>query len=137
MIAEALTRLRGPGVDAALVQSPQPETIRALVARGAKSVVPSLFSLAESGNSNAISALGKLADATDGPRLLALLSKVTDPQPVEAALTALYRRAGDVQAVVDAAASASGPRKASLLAVLGAVGGDQGTGRVARSTEEH
>ena len=125
VIAKALTRLRGPGVDATLVQSPQPETIRAIVARGAKSVVPSLFSLAESGNGDAISALGRLADATDGPRLLALLGKVTDPQPVEAALTALYRRAGDVQAVVAAAANASGPRKSSLLAVLGAVGGDQ------------
>nr|MCU0872283.1 HEAT repeat domain-containing protein [Pirellulaceae bacterium] len=125
LIVEALSCLPGPGVDAALAQAPQPETIRALVARGATSAVPALLALAETGNAEAISALGKLADAADGPRLMALLDKAADRQPVEAALAALYRRAGDVQAVADAAAQASGPRKASLLAVLGVLGGDR------------
>lgn len=125
VIVDALTRLRGPEVDAALVQSLQPETIRALVARGAKSAVPALFALAETGNGDAISALGKLADAADGPRLMGLLDKAEERQAVEAALAALYRRAGDVQAVADAAAQASGPRQASLLAVLGVLGGDR------------
>ena len=95
------------------------------MARGATSAVPALLALAEAGNAEAISALGKLADAADGPRLMALLDKAADRQPVEAALAALYRRAGDVQTVADAAAQASGPRKASLLAVLGVLGGDQ------------
>jgi HEAT repeat protein len=129
VIVEALSCLPGPGVDAALAQAPQPETIRALVARGATSAVPALLALeagnVEAGNAEAISALGKLADAADGPRLMALLDKAADRQPVEAALAAVYRRAGDVQTVADAAAQASGPRKASLLAVLGVLGGDQ------------
>ena len=124
VIMEALTRLRGPGVDAALAKSPQPETIRVLVARGAKSAVPALLALAETGHAEALSAVGKLADAADGPRLMALLDKAADRQPVEAALTALYRRGGDVQSVADAAAQARGPRQASLLAVLGSLGGD-------------
>ncbi len=124
-ILDALTRLRGPDVDAVLVQSPQPETIRVLVARGARSAVPALLALAETGNAEAIGALGKMADAADGPRLMALLDKAADRQPVEAASTALYRRVGDVKTVADAAAQASGPRKASLLAVLGVLGGDQ------------
>jgi uncharacterized protein len=125
VIVNALSCLPGPGVDAALAQAPQPETIRALVARGATSAVPALLALAEAGNAEAISALGKLADAADGPRLMALLDKAADRQPVEAALAAVYRRSGDVQTVADAAAQASGPRKASLLAVLGVLGGDQ------------
>ena len=124
-IVEALARLPGPGVDAALLQSPQPETIRALVARGATAAVPGLLVLAEAGNPEAISALGKLAPAADGPRLMALLDNASDRQPVEAALVALYRRAGETQAVADAALQASGPRKASLLAVLGVLGGDR------------
>jgi type 1 glutamine amidotransferase/HEAT repeat protein len=124
-IVDALTRLRGPGVDTALVQNLRPETIRALVARGAKPAVPALLTLADTGSAEAISALGKLAEAADGPSLMALLDKAADRYPVEAALTALYRRTGDVQPVVDAAARASGPRKASLLTVLGSLGGDQ------------
>lgn len=124
-IVDALTRLRGPDVDAALAQAPQAETIRALVARGAQSAVPALLALAETGNADAISALGKLAEAADGPRLMALLDKAADRQPIEAALAALYRRVGDVQTVADAAAQAGGPRRASLLAVLGVLGGDQ------------
>jgi len=123
-IVDALTRLCGPDVDATLVRTPQPETIRALVARGAKSAVPALLALAETGNADAIGALGKLADAADGPQLVALLDTAADRQVVEAALAALYRRTGGAQAVADAAAQASGPRKASLLAVLGVLGGD-------------
>lgn len=125
IIVEALTRLRGPGVDAALVKALEPDTIRALVARGARSAVPALLALAESGNAEAVGALGKLADTADGPRVIALFDKATDRAPIEAALTAIYRRSADVQPVVDAAARASGPSRASLLAVLGGLGGDK------------
>lgn len=124
-IVDAFTRLRGPGVDEALVQSPQAETLRALVARGATSAVPALLELAASGNTEAIGALGKLAGAADGPPLMALLDQAEERQPLEAALAALYRRVGDVQTVADAAAQARGPRQASLLAVLGVLGGEQ------------
>jgi hypothetical protein len=124
VIVEALTRLRGPDVDAALAKTPQPETLRALVARGAKAAVPALLALAETGNADAISALGKLAEADDGPRVIALLDKAPEREPVEAALAAIYRRVGDAQPVAEAAAQASGPRKVSLLAVLGVLGGD-------------
>jgi len=113
-------------VDAALVKAAQPETIRALVARDAKSSVPALLALAEAGNGEAISALGKLAN--DGAPVIALLDKASDRDAVESALVAIHRRTGEIQPVIDAAAKATGPRKVSLLAVLGALGGDQALG---------
>jgi len=126
LIGDALARLRGAGVDAALVKAAQPETIRALVARDAKSSVPALLALAEAGNGEAISALGKLAN--DGAPVIALLDKASDRDAVESALVAIHRRTGEIQPVIDAAAKATGPRKVSLLAVLGALGGDQALG---------
>jgi|GEM_PF-216356 len=116
LIGDALARLRGPGVDAALAKTTQPETIRALVARNAKSSVPALLELAKAGNSEAISALGKLAD--DGAPLIALLGK----DGVESALVAIYRRTGNIQPLIDAA---TGAKKAPILAVLGALGGEK------------
>lgn len=116
LIGDALARLRGADVDAALVKAAQPEAIRALVARNAKSAVPALLALAETGNGEAISALGKLTD--DGAPLIALLGK----DGVETALVALYRRTGNLQPLI---AAANGPKRASVLAVLGALGGDE------------
>jgi hypothetical protein len=116
LIGDALARLRGADVDAALVKAARPETIRALVARNAKSAVPALLALAETGNSEAISALGKLAD--DGAPLLAFLGK----DGVESALIAIYRRTGNIQPLL---AAANGPKRAAILPVLGALGGDE------------
>jgi type 1 glutamine amidotransferase/HEAT repeat protein len=116
LIGDALARLRGAGVDAALVKAAQPEAIRALVARDAKSSVPALLELANGGNAEAISALGKLAN--DGAPLIALLGK----DGVESALVAVYRRTGNIQPLI---AAANGPKRAFVLTVLGALGGDE------------
>jgi hypothetical protein len=98
-----------------------------LVARDARSTVPAILSAAQDADAavrqEAIRALGKLADAAAGPRVIALLDNAADRTAVEAALVAIYRRAGNCDAV--AAATAAGPKQASLLTVLGALGGEK------------
>jgi HEAT repeat protein len=127
---ESLTRLRGDGVDAAIVTAlgilPRPELIKVLVARDAKSAVPALLKLA-SQNVGAIAAVGKLGSSADGVSVMALLDAATDTtRPVlETALLAIYRRANTVAPVVDAAGKTSGAKKASLVTVLGHLGGAQ------------
>ena len=123
LVTDALARMRGLDVDAALVKASRPETIRALVERGAQSSVPALVALAQNGNGDAIAALGKLAD--DSAPIIDLLDKVKDRDAVESALIAIHQRTGKIQPLIEAAAKADEPRKASLLTVLGALGGKQ------------
>ena len=135
-VEEGLARLRGSGVDAALVatlkQSPaaaQRKIIRALAARSAKNAVPALLTAAESQDAGvraeAIRALGALADAKAGLQVMELLDKTPDRDAVEVALVSVYRKADTVEPLLQALQQASGPRKASLVAVLGALGGPQ------------
>jgi len=127
---ESLTRLRGDGVDNAIVTTlgnpPQPELIKVLVARNATSAVPALLKLAAQ-NADAATAVGKLAKTEDGPAVIALLDSATDATrpAIEISLLAIYRRANTVEPVVDAAGKASGAQKASLINVLGQLGGAQ------------
>jgi len=116
LISDALARLRGDGVDVALAKAAQPETIRALVSRNAKSTVPALLALAKNGNREAIAALGRLAD--DPAPLIPLLDK----EGVESAVVAICRRTGDIQPLI---AAANGPQRAFVLPVLGALGGER------------
>jgi type 1 glutamine amidotransferase len=129
-----LARLPGPGVDAALVagleQSPattQRKIIRVLAARGAKSAVPALLKSAESPDAGvrgeAIRALGAVADAKAGLQAIELLDRTPDRAAVEVALTSIYRNAATVDPLLQALQQAGGPRKASLVAVLGSLGG--------------
>ncbi len=135
-IGESLARLRGAGVDEALVTAlgstaptAQVELIRALVARSVTSAVPALLTAAESKTASvrqeAIAALGKLASAADALRVLELLDKVPDPERLQSAMVAIYSRGGDPAPVVALAEKASGPRKAALVTVLGWLGGEK------------
>jgi HEAT repeat protein len=133
VIAESLVRLRGGGVDEAIIAAlktfgpaAQRELIRALAAREAKTAVPALLEASRGGNDNvrkeAIAALGKLGDkATCAP----LLAIVEHSQASASALVAICRREGTLEPVLTAFGSASSPKKAALLGVLGAVGGPQ------------
>jgi HEAT repeat protein len=131
---EGLVRLRGPGVEAALVdclrQSPvttQRKIIRALAARSAKDTVPVLLTLAENHDvevrSEAIRALGILADASAGWKIIEIFDRATDRAAVEAALVSIYRRGNSIDPLLQAVRHANGPRKVSLIAVLGTLGG--------------
>jgi HEAT repeat protein len=134
LLGESLKRLRGRDVDAAMVAalpaaSPpaQCELIRALVARQAKPCVAALLAAARSADAGvcdeASRGLGKLAGGSDGVRVIELLDRATDRSALEMALVAIYRREGNAGSVAAALAKASGPAKASLLKVAGALGG--------------
>ena len=136
LLVDSLCRLRGADVDAAISAalaqaSPavQRQLVQAMVIREAKGAAASLMALAESGDAEvrqeAIRGLGKLADAKEGARVVDLLDKTADRAAVEGSLVAIYRREGDPAPVVAAVATAPGPKKASLVKVLGALGGDQ------------
>ena len=164
-VEEGLARLRGPGVDAALVaalgRSFLPERtnaaglgekvhpsstaqstivrpgrtdlltrrtiIRVLAARSFKSAVPVSLVLAESPDAGvrgeAIRALGALADAKAGLQVIELLDRTPDRAAVETALVSIYRNADTVDPLLQALKQASGPRRPSLVAVLGSLGG--------------
>ncbi|MCX6910687.1 MAG: PmoA family protein [Verrucomicrobia bacterium] len=133
IIVTSLARLRGGGVEAALVAElkqaapvVQREIIRALVARSAKSAVPALIEASGGKDDNvrkeAIAALGKLGDKTTCAPLLAI---VEHSQAAEAALMAICRREGTLEPVLAAFGPASAAKKAALLGVLGGVGGPQ------------
>jgi uncharacterized protein len=131
IIVASLVRLRGGGVEAAMIAEMKPsapavqqELIRALVARNAKSALPALIEAARGGNAGvrkeAIAALGRLGDQAMCAPLLAMLE--SDPA-AEAALVAICRREGTLEPVLAAFGAASAEKKAVLLGVLGGVGG--------------
>jgi HEAT repeat protein/type 1 glutamine amidotransferase len=133
IIVTSLARLRGNGVDAALVAElkeaapvVQREIIHALVARDAKIAVPALIAASGGKDDNvrkeAIAALGKLGDKTTCAPLLAI---VEHSQAAEAALVAICRREATLEPVLAAFGAASPAKKAALLGVLGGVGGSQ------------
>ncbi|MBI5394859.1 MAG: ThuA domain-containing protein [Verrucomicrobia bacterium] len=134
VIAESLVRLRGGGVDEAMVAAlrtsaptAQRELIRALVAREAKSALPALLEAAKSTNAKvsneAVAGLGKLGDKATCGSLLELLE--TNPDAASSALAAICRREGSVEPVLSALAKAPSAKKAALLGVLGAAGSPQ------------
>jgi type 1 glutamine amidotransferase len=134
LVGESLKRLRGHDSDAAMIAAiptaapaAQCELIRALVAREAKPCVAALLAAARSSDAQvrqeASRGLGKLAGGRDGIRVVELLDQTADRSALEMALVAIYRRAGNAEPVAVALAKASGPAKASLLRVAGALGG--------------
>ena len=136
LAVESLVRLHGPDVDAAILvalpkaaPSAARELIPVLVARSTKGCAPVLLTAAESSDSGvrraALGALGKVADASEGPHLLALLDKAPDADEVCAALTVLYARLGDATPLTAALEQATGAKQAALVAVLGRLGGGQ------------
>ena len=125
VIAAALARLPGEGVNEALAAAASPEAIRALVARNATSAVPALLGLAVKNDREAILAVGRLGEAANTTALLALLDTATDRAAVETALVSLGRKIGNAKFLVDALnGSASGEAKASMLNALAGLGGD-------------
>ena len=133
IIVASLARLRGGGVEAAMIaelKQPAPavqqELIRALVARNAKSALPALIEAGRSENAGvrkeAIAALGKLGDKTTCGPLLAMLES---SPAAESALVTICRREGTLEPVLAAFGQASPEKKAVLLGVLGGVGGPQ------------
>jgi len=133
IIVASLARLRGGGVEAAMiaelkqpVPAVQQELIRALVARNAKSALPALVEAGRGENAGvrkeAIAALGKLGDKTTCGPLLAMLES---SPAAEAALVAICRREGTLEPVLAAFEPAATEKKVALLGVLGGVGGPQ------------
>jgi type 1 glutamine amidotransferase len=137
---DSLARLRGEGVDAAIAaaagnanQAAQRVLIRALVARSARATVPALLSLAEihpEARSEAVAAVGSLGGTGVCGRLLGMLEKAgeDDRAALESALAAICARARTAAPILAALPKAAGPLRASLIAILGTVGGTQALG---------
>ena len=136
IIGEALQRLRGEGVEPALVAAARQGApavsvpcIRALVARECLAAIPAFVELARTGpgeaRREAILALGKLGSLDTCPALLELLSQASaaDRNGLETALGNICRRQGQVGPVASALASANEALKISLLNILAQAGG--------------
>jgi len=139
----SLARLQGAEIDAAmmgLIEKGDPpvrrEVIVALKTRGARSAVPALLKAAEDADrtvaQEALKALRDLADANGVAALLRIHAKPGSEAlrpDVENALVTISRRTGTVaQAVATVTRSLSGaaaPERASLLRVLGRLGGGE------------
>ena len=136
-----LARLEGAGIDAAmmgLVEKGEPavrcEVIIALKARGGRAAVPALLKAAEDADravgQEALKALRELADATDVAALIRIHAKpgseALRPE-IENALVTISRRTNTVDTAVAAVtrslSGAEAPERASLLRVLGRLGG--------------
>ncbi len=137
-VAAALARLPGDGVEEAIVAAAQAapeavqcELIKALAARNARTAAPALVALAGSDRrtvrAEAVKALGELGDAAIGEQLVDMLGNAgaTDRPKIESALVAICRRGGTPGLLLDAAAASTGAQRASLLAALGAFGGEE------------
>jgi HEAT repeat protein len=137
IILDSLSRLRGEGVDEAIIAAlkksapaAQRELIRALVARGVRSAVPALFASAESSDPQvrreAVSALGKLGDTAVCDRLIQMLDSAAAPDRgvLESALAAICRRQGASDPILNFLPKSTVPQKVSLLGVLSTLGGD-------------
>ena len=139
VVIESLARLRGGGVDAVLAGavsgSPvaaQRTLIRVLAARNARAEVPALLQAAASEDAavrrEAITALGKLADASACQPMITLLDKAaeSDKGPMEGALVEICHRDTTAVPVIGAALpKAASSSQVILLDVLGAAGGSQ------------
>lgn len=137
LLSESLGRLRGAGVDAALVEvlpvsNPvaQRAIVRALIVRDARGATPALLQVAGGPDASvrreAVAALGKLADAGAGTGLIALLerSPESDKAAIEAALVEISRRdLAAVASIASALPKATLGSQAVLLGVLGSAGG--------------
>jgi len=137
----SLARLRGAEIDAAMMRllgkgdAPvRREVIIAIKTRGARDAVPALLKAAEDADrtvaQEALKALRDLADANDLAALLRVHAKPTSEAlrpAIETALVAVSRRTETVdQAVATVTRSLSGaaaPQRASLVRVLGRLGG--------------
>jgi HEAT repeat protein len=136
---ESLSRLRGPGVDAALAARLAPgdaaaktEILRILAARQAVETVPAIGELAadsaEAVRKEAWKALGALARAGDAERLLNLLSRAGEPERDEAekAVTAVLRGRGGVEALWPWLGKDMSPlARASFVRVAGNLGDER------------
>jgi type 1 glutamine amidotransferase/HEAT repeat protein len=135
LISESLAGLQGPDVDPAITaaaESASPAVIRvlmnALVARSARATAPALLALASrkpGALQSIIPAVGSLGDLNACGPLLALLQQAgEDDRPVlEAALASICSRANSVGPVMAALPASQGAERASLITVLGTVGG--------------
>ena len=138
--AVSLQRLRGEGVDAALVKfmktapvGARPAFIKALMARKAAAAVGDLLAEAkgqdEGVRRSAFRALGVLAGPKDLPALLKLLAEQKDDttrKDAERAVMQVSRKISDPAGQADAALAAlpkaaAAPAKCSLLRVLGGI----------------
>lgn len=137
----SLARLRGPGVDEAMLGSirgsdaaVRVELIRGLTARRCKAALPLFFEQADEADEAvriaALAGLGELAGDYDAPGLVRLLAKA-EPEAVrtaaEDATVAVCNRAADLEQratpVLAVWASATPAVRATLVHVLGRVGG--------------
>ena len=132
LIRDSVARIPSKNTNKVLIDSlagakppVQCELIRALSARGATNAVPLLLTAARNDDAKvrreAIVALGKLADAAAGPQVLALLENAGDSGAIQAAVVAIFGRAKDSSPVVAAMEKATGERKVTLVAILGAL----------------
>jgi type 1 glutamine amidotransferase/HEAT repeat protein len=137
VLSEALARLRGTGVDATLVEAlhdfpaaAQRTIIRALATRSARTAVPGLLKAAGSGDAivrrEAITALGKLADASACEPMIQLLNQAAESEQgwLAAALATICL--SDRAAVAPIAAAlpkAATSSQVALVGVLGSAGG--------------
>ena len=138
----SLARLEGADIDAAMMRligkgepAVRREVIIAIKARGDRSAVPALLKAAEDADPTvareALKALRDLADATDVAALLQLHAKPASAglrADIENALVTISRRTDTVDRAVATVArslsDAGAPQRASLLRVLGRLGGE-------------
>jgi type 1 glutamine amidotransferase/HEAT repeat protein len=137
-LVESLARLRGLGVEDALAGAlptapvvAQSMIIRALVAREARTTVAALLPLAVGHDAGvrreAITALGKLADANACGPMLQLLEKAAEREKgwLEGALVEICRHDAAAISVIAVALPKAAPAESLvLLGVLGSVGGE-------------
>lgn len=134
LMVAALVRLRGQAVEGAMVvalkkSSPLVQTalLEALATRGANAAVPAFLEAAAHPappvRLAALAALEKLGDLSVCSPLIGLLTQPHDAEALEATLASICRRAHSLDPVLTALPGSTGTKQASLLAVLGSVGG--------------
>lgn len=154
---ESLGQLKGKAVDAAVVKGlaeakgqARAVLIQVVGDRGIQSAVPTLFEDAGSDNAQvrlaAIGALGMTVGFDQLGRLIEQFVSATDAQEIEAAKSAVQAacsrmpdRNATAEKIVGALPGATAKGKATLLGVLGQVGGSkalEGVAAAARSTDD-
>lgn len=143
---DSLRRLKGPGVDEAMIAAARHgdprvrvEMIRGLASRGSTRAVPGLFLTAEAPDESvrveSLKALAVLAERDALPKLLDLLTRQRgsrgrpERKAAEDAVVAVIKGAAPdeagAQPVLAALRKVSGPARCSLLRVLGRIGGEE------------